>query len=243
MPTSDWDTLEPTDGTPGNAYELGLDVEIGAAWVNVPDITALNPSPTPQTRNRSTYAAKGQPKPTTFARGMTLGFNVEQVRDEAGQYQEELQYLLDKAALLGDDNKIRARFFDTIGADYAYEAEWSVEHSRPNTGDTDAGFFGFTLTATSTPEKIPNPVADGADPQIISVLPAGQGVGDIVVIHGRYFTGATAVSIDGVAAFSGATVVDDRTIAVEIPVGAAGASAVTVTTPAGTSPALSYTVV
>lgn len=240
MPAPDWDTLEPTVGDPGNAFEYGLDIKIGEAWVNVPDITALNPTPQPQSRNRSTYAAKGQPKPFTFARGMQVSVNVEVVRNALGEYQEELQYLLDKSFLLGDDNKIEARVFDVLGADYAFEAEYTVEHSRPNTGDTDAGFFGFTFTATSTPEKIANPSED-LDPGIISASPAsGAAATEVITLHGRNFTGATGVTIGGTAG-TGLDVIDDRTLQFTVPAGSAGSAPIIVTTPEGPSAALPYT--
>jgi len=240
MPTADWDTLEPTDGTPGNAFELGLDVFIGAGWFNIPDITALNPQPQAQTRNRSSYAAKGQPRPNTYARGMTLGVNVEVVRDETGQYQDELQYLLDKAALLNDDNKVRVRWFDTLGADYAYEMTATIEHSRPNTGDQDAGWFGFTFTATSTPEKVPNPVLDDADPALASAAPSGADATERVLVTGIGLTGATGVTIGGTAG-TGVVVHDDRHLSFVVPAGSAGSAPIIVTTPAGSSAALPYT--
>jgi len=242
MPTSDWDTLEPTDGTPGNAYELGIDVLIGAAWVNVPDITAVNPTPAPKTRNRSSYAAKGKARPNTYARDYNLTFNVEIVRDNAEQYQEELQYLLDKAALFNEDNRITLRFFDTLGADYAYEGEFNIEHNRPNTGDEDAGWFGFSTTSYGGAERIPNPVNEALVPGIVSALPAGQSVGEEIVIHGVAFTGLTGVTIDGIAVVT-PQLVDDRNIIAKIPVAAAGAAAIIVTTAEGASTAVNYTVV
>lgn len=242
MPTEDWDTLAPTDGTPGNSYEYGLDVKIGAAWVNVPDITALNPAFSPRTRNRASYAAKAKARPNTYARDLTVTVNVEVVRDALNQYQEELQYLLDVAALLNADNRVEVRIFDTLGADWAWQMEANVEHNRPQTGDDEPGWFGFTLASYGGAIKIPNPVTDDLLPGIISVLPLGQSVGETVVIHGLAFTGATAVSIDGVAAFSGATIIDDRNISVEIPTGASGSSAIIVTTPAGASSAFTYVV-
>lgn len=79
-------------------------------------------------------------------------------------------------------------------------------------------------------------------PFVGSVLPAGQSVGEDVVISGRYFTGMTGVTIDGVAVVS-PLLVSDAAIAATIPAGAAGASAVVVTTADGSSNSYSYTVV
>ena len=240
MPTPDWDTLEPTAGTPANAYELGIDLYIGAAWVNIPDITAVNPQGQPQTRNRSTYATKGQPRPTTFARGMQLAFNVEAVRDDTEQFQDELQYLIDKSQLLNADNEIRIRCFDTLGADYAFEMIGTVEMSRTNTGDQDAAFFTFTVTASTTPTMITNPVNAALVPQLMSALPAAAGATDTILLTGLALTGATGVTIGGTAG-TGLIVYDDRRASFVVPAGSAGSAPIIITTPAGASVALPYT--
>lgn len=242
MPAPDWDTLAPTDGTPGNAYEFGVDVKIGDAWVNVPDITALNPQPQPKTRNRASYAAKGKARPNTYARDVNLSFNVEIVRDPVlGTYQEELQYLLDKAQMLDADNRVQLRVFDTLGADFAFEGYFNLEYSRPSTGDEDAGWFGFTAASYGGVEAIENPAED-LDPGIITALPAGKSVGDYLQIHGRNFTGMTGVTIDGIAVVA-PELVDDRNIIAKVPVAAAGSAPIVVTTPEGASVARAYTVV
>jgi len=240
MPTADWDTLAPTDGTPGNAYELGVDIWMGAAWVNVPDITALNPQPQAKTRNRSSYATKGRARPNTYARDMNLAFNVEIVRDASEQYQDELGYMLTKAQLLNEDNQIRVRVFDTLGADFAFEALYTIEYSRPSTGDEDAGWFAFALASVGGATLITNPVNDAIVPGVVSVTPIGAAVGDVVLVRGLSFTGATALTFGGVAAFSTATVIDDRNISVEIPATVSGSAPVVVTTPDGASAAFAY---
>lgn len=244
MPTTDWDTLQPTDGTPGNAYEYGIDVFIGAAWVNVPDITAVNPAFAPKTRNRSSYAAKGKARPNTYARDMTLSFNVEVVRNGAGSYQNELQYLLDKSVMLGKDNQVRFRVFDVEGADWAHEGVFNLEQGRPSTGDEDAGWFSFTGSSVGGTTKIPNPVNAALLPQIAAAYPSGAAAGAAVFIEGLAFTGALAsggVKFGGVNATT-VTVIDDKRIRAIVPAGAAGPAAITVVTPIGTSPvALPYT--
>lgn len=74
---------------------------------------------------------------------------------------------------------------------------------------------------------------------ITSVGPAGRGVGDIVIIAGTRFTGVTSVKFAAVEAEF--IQVSDTTISVAIPAGT-GSKAVTVTTPAGVSDAVNYTV-
>lgn len=239
-PAADWDTLTPTDGTPGNAYEYGIDVKIGAAWVNIPDITALNPTFTPRSRRRATYAAKGTNRSNTYARDLSVALNVEVVRDELDQYQAELQYLLDVSALLNEDNRAEFRVFDTLGADWAWEFEASVEQGRPQTGDEDPGWFGFTLASYGEPTKIPNPVSEGIDPGVISAVPSGAAAGEAIFISGLAFTGATAVTIGGIAA-TDFDVIDDRQIRAVVPAGSAGSAPIIVTTAAGASAPLAYT--
>lgn len=240
MPTADWDTLEPTAGTPANAYELGLDVYIGAAWVNVPDITALNPATQPKTRNRSSYAAKGKARPNTIARDVNLGFNVEQVRDDTGQFQDELQYLLDKAAMLNEDNQVRLRYFDTLGAGYAFEGVFSLETGRANTGDEDPGWSSFTASSVGGVTAIDNPVNDDIDPALTSAGPQGVAATGKVLVKGLALTGATAAHVGATAATS-ITVFDDRHAEIVVPAGSAGLTYITVTTPDGTSAQLPYT--
>lgn len=80
------------------------------------------------------------------------------------------------------------------------------------------------------------------DPVIYSVTPAGQSVGEQVVITGTNFTGMTGVTIDTIAVVS-PLLADDSTIIATIPTGAAGAANVIVTTADGTSAAYAYTVV
>lgn len=58
--------------------------------------------------------------------------------------------------------------------------------------------------------------------------------GSVVVVQGRFFTGATSVTFGGTAGTS-LTVIDDETIRVTAPAKAAGTYAVAVVTPNGTA--------
>lgn len=239
-PTADWDTLEPTAGTPGNSYEAGLDIKIGAAWINVPDITGLNPAFAAKTRDRATYAAKGKARPNTYARDVVLSFNVEEVRDDTGHFQDELNYLLGKAGMLNQDNQIEARFFDVEGAEWAWGGTFAVEHGRANTGDNDAGMFSFTLTSIGGATPISNPVNDAIVPGIATAEPSGAAAASEVLLTGVDFTGATGAHVGTDAATIG-TVYDDRHATIIMPAGSAGVTYITITTPDGTSAQLPYT--
>jgi hypothetical protein len=81
------------------------------------------------------------------------------------------------------------------------------------------------------------------NPAITSILPTGRSVGGQVTITGVRFSGASAVSIDGVSvAAPDFSVVSDTKIVAVIPATAAGASDVIVTNGTGPSTAVNYTV-
>lgn len=240
MPTPDWDTLAPTEGTPANSFEFGVDVFIGATWVNIPDITAVNPAFTPKVRARTSYAAKGQALGNKYADDMVLSFNVEIVRDALGQYQEELQFLVDAGHAKNAANRVRMRTFDTLGADEAYEGIARIGVARQGTGDDEAAWKAITATGYGEWEKIANPVNDALLPGLMRVGPTGQAATEAVAIHGLAFTGATGVKFGAVNATS-FEVIDDRNLIAVLPAGSAGNVAVTVITPAGTSAGLAYT--
>lgn len=75
---------------------------------------------------------------------------------------------------------------------------------------------------------------------VSAIMPAGLSAGDIAIIAGTRFTGATIVKFGTVSAEFVA--VSDTTITAAIPAGS-GAKAVTVTTTAGVSEPVDYTVV
>ncbi|MEU0057576.1 IPT/TIG domain-containing protein [Streptomyces sp. NPDC006334] len=94
---------------------------------------------------------------------------------------------------------------------------------------TSAQQVSFTYAATQAPTLTAISPGQG--------LPAG---GTTVTLTGTNLTGATAVRFDGVAATS-YTVNSSTQITAVTPAHAAGAAAVTVTTPSGTSNALTFT--
>lgn len=80
-------------------------------------------------------------------------------------------------------------------------------------------------------------------PVIVSLSPAGRKIGEQINITGRNFTGVTGVTIDGNAVTAvNRTLVSDSLIVATIPASSVGAADVIVTTAAGASAAVSYTV-
>lgn len=106
-------------------------------------------------------------------------------------------------------------------------------------GDADSTFtFDFEYEIDGVPVMDEGASAISA---ISTILPAGRGVGGNVIITGSRFTGTTDVKFAAVSATS-VYVISDTQLSVVIPSGT-GVKAVTVITPAGTSPAVNYTVV
>lgn len=133
--------------------------------------------------------------------------------------------------------------------EYMYKAKVTAMTDRTLSRTTAEG-FGFTFGLFRDPvagkvlrraEDAPALHAPASLPLITAVTPSGGSVGDVLRIEGARFTGATAVSIDATSADF--QVASGSLIFASIPSGAAGAADITVTTPAGTSTAFSYTVV
>lgn len=154
---------EPTDGSVANSYELVLDINLGdaelPAWTNIPDITAFNPTPALKTIDRTTYAHKGSDATSKVGETFTATFNVMGIRDDNGEFQPELVALLALAApeTRGSDAEGHFRYYDELGASYAYEFNATVSEGRANTGNSDAGMFTITLTSRGDRISITNP--------------------------------------------------------------------------------------
>jgi len=243
-PTDVYDQITNTPGTPANSFELGLDVKrLGAAgFTNIPDITDLAPTSTPKTRQRETYAAKGNDSASKYAENLTTTVNIEIVRDDAGQWQPALVDLHKASKAVGEKNRRVYRVYDLLGADYAFEAIGSVGFAFSGTGWDDAKWATITFSPYGKPNwDIANPVLAGVIPTISQVLPLTAATGATVVLQGDMFTGATAVKFGAVAATS-FQVLSDNTITAVVPAGTAATSyPITVTSVNGTSVASPFT--
>lgn len=158
--------VEPTEGTIAQSYEYIFDIAkkpVGAGapvWVNVPDITALNPQFPAQLQAITTYAHKGKERQTKIGSGFTLGFNILKVRDNTGEFQPEWLILKEAADGEGSDNEILMRFYDALGASDSYQGTTLVQRDgRPETGAQGPGWDAFTLTGAGNVKPIANPLA------------------------------------------------------------------------------------
>lgn len=245
-----WDAVAQSDGTPGNSFEflIGIQIARSGPYVQTADITNVNPAFTGKKRARQTYGAKGVDLSVTYARNLVLTFDIEVVRDENGQFQPELQDLIDASKELGTDNRRRLQAYDALGADYAFQADFAIEHARANTGWDDASFFTITAEQYTPTEWIANPVLEGNVPIIGSVLPSGADATEHVYIQGENFhldgeidvVGAASVKFGATNATS-YTVVSDTLIDAVVPAGAPGVITVTVINTAGTTVYSGYT--
>ena len=161
--------VQPTAGDVANSYEYIFDVAVlptgdtEPTWVNVPDITALNPQWTAKLKDIATYAHKGASAQKKVGSDFALDFNILKVRDESGEFQAEWLLLKNAADADGDDNNIAFRFYDALGASDAYQGKAAVSRgNRPSTANDDPGFDNFSLAGVGRVEPITNPVTASA---------------------------------------------------------------------------------
>lgn len=159
---TDFDDIAPTAGDVGNSFEWIWDITSDATaptptWLNVPDITGLNPAPAPKFKDGSTYANKGQTSQSKTGEDFTLSVQVKGVRDVTGEFQPELLVLIEAADAIGADNVIGFRYYHATSAALAYQGTAAVRWTRANTGNDDIEFFSFELTGQGDRVKIANP--------------------------------------------------------------------------------------
>lgn len=157
-----FDDIAPTAGDVGNSFEWIWDIsaeptEETPTWLNVPDITGLQPNPSPKFKDGTTYANKGQTSQSKTGEDFTLQVQVKGVKDASGEFQPELVVLIEAADAIGDDNVIGYRYYHATSPSLAYQGTAAVTWTRANTGNDDIEFFSFTLTGQGDRAKITNP--------------------------------------------------------------------------------------
>ena len=259
----------PAGSSLGKSYEYGFDVYSGPGvdamaaddasplWLAVRRALNIAPNMTPVQQTAQTYDDLGSQNNDTVAWNFTLGASAFVNRSTStGLMVPELQAIYDRMGdTKGEDAKIGIRWYHkpSDGSAPNPRESWkglaTVAPTRGNvTPDGANELSNITFTGTG-PAVRSTYVFDGwadadSDPVIVSVTPAGQSVGEQVTITGSNFVGVTGITIDGVAVPAGTfTVIGTTTIVAEIPATAAGPSPVIVTTAAGPSNTVSYTVV
>lgn len=253
-----YDPTLPAGSSLGKSYEYGFDINTGTfadkVWQAVRRAFNINPQMTAITQDAQTYDDKGSPNADVSAWSWVLNASVYVNRNTStGALPAELAALQARYGdARGEAAKIEVRWYhkpadgSTPDPLEAFQGVGTVAITRGNIDPTGLNErWDIVITGTGYATRISNPFEGWADaddtPAITTVLPAGQSVGEQVTISGSGLVGATGVTIDGLAAQY--TVVGSSTIVATIPATAAGASPVIVTTAAGPSNTVSYTVV
>jgi hypothetical protein len=244
-----YDTMARTSGSLALAHQKGIRFKNAAGtFINITgDVNNLALNPTPITVPSEVYGNKSTPAMDVIGYSFAPTFTVEAIRDPSTKQiaQAWLIELLSKAFASGAANKGEFQLFDLLDENVpAFEGSFSVSVTEGATGYQDKGTYAFTLNSDGIVDQITSPVAGDGTPLIESVGPAGQAVGEQVVIRGYNFTGTTGITIDAQAvgtATEDFTVVDANTIVATIPATVAGAAEVIVTNAAGASDAFAYT--
>lgn len=238
-----WDAIVQTDGAPANSFEFLIDLYYGGSFKRTADITDLNPAFTAKNRSRETYAAKGVDSAMKYGFNLSLTWNHEPIRDALGLYQADLNALIAAEKATGLANVMRIRVYDALGADYAFDGDFSISVSRSGTGADEKAWFTITATLVKFRGWIANPVLTGNTPVIESVSPASAAAAAHVYIQGEGFTGTvvtTGVKFGATNATSW-VVVNDNLIDAVVPAGGAGSTPIIVTNAAGASAPFPFT--
>ncbi|WP_449281254.1 phage tail tube protein [Leucobacter sp.] len=158
----------PTQGLNGQSYEYHCDVAampIAPAeptWLTAPDITGLQPNPSPKTADGTTYANRGQDDVSTIGETFTVVFDAKAVKNSSGEVQPFISLLLAAAQSHlkgGDPTKkvVKVRVYHEWIEELSWEFTAEVSFQRKNTGNADIEFFTFTLTSKGDREVVPNP--------------------------------------------------------------------------------------
>ena len=245
----------PASTSLGKSFEYGLDVNLGTtgspSWQPVRRMSGWTPSFPATTQDVSSYDDRGAPSEEVTARGFSATFTVQGNRSlTTGAYLPEVEALIAASKGTGNSAVLEVRWYHKPDAGAPNPADAgsalvTVEVTRQNTGNAEIESFSVTLTGRGRPQTITNPFAGWTvtTPAITSIVPTAgvpAGQGDMVSITGSGFLGATAVKFAAVNALE-FTVINGATIVATLPAGTAGAVAVTVVTPGGTSAAVNYT--
>ncbi|MCI1914648.1 MAG: Ig-like domain-containing protein [Bifidobacteriaceae bacterium] len=205
-------------------------------WVPLRGIDDLDPSVSPTTQDANDYDSDGWGSKEITLQEWSL--DIKALRKvNAGKMDPGQELCRKREGKFGDDARIYARWYDRNGNDEAYSGRGIVTWKRSKTGVTDLEEIQVTISGDGPRLEIDNPVNSATTPTIVSILPAGAAVGDLVQITGSGFSGATDVDFGGTAATS-FTVASDALVVAAVPT--TGKQAVTVTSASGASNAVDY---
>ncbi|MFA5898150.1 MAG: IPT/TIG domain-containing protein [Hyphomicrobium sp.] len=236
----------------GKSFEYGLDINLGLigtpSWQPARRISAFAPTYPEVTEAVTSYDDLGAPNDDVTGRGFATSFTIQGNRSlSTGLYLPELEAIIAAGKSKGEAAVLDVRWYHKPESGTAHPTDAGrslvrVSVSRQNTGDAQNEIFSVTLTGKGVFESIANPFTGWAvtTPVISGITPAAAGEGDLIVLSGANFLGATAVKFGAIDA-GAFTVINGGSIAAVLPAGSAGSVNVTVVTPGGTSAAFAYT--
>jgi len=242
----------PVGTTLGKSFEHGLDVNLGTydnpLWQPFRRISGWDPTFARVTSDNTTYDSFGQAEEGVSGRTFGAAFTAQGNRSQAtGKLLPELDKTIKASRAKGEEAILDVRFYHkpetgTPDPDDAGRAFVTVEATRQNTGNTDNEVYAISLSGKGPYEPIANPFTgwDATAPVISTVTPEGANDGDLITITGTGLSGATAVSIGGVASPEILPMGSGTLVAV-LPNGDAGSVSVIVTTPGGASAPFAFT--
>jgi hypothetical protein len=226
------------------ARRFRLDINIGTEavpnWQELKGLNEFNGGPiSPITQADMHYDSDGWKGYVKTAQEYLIEGNVSVKRDRTTKLLNTVhQFLEDASKAFDGDEIVEFRFYDRGGQQMGASG-WGIVTWTADGGDAEQkGTVAFSLMPDADRpqlEAIANPLNDSPDPVVDAVAPAtgDDAGGTLVKITGAFFTGATAVTFDAVAATS-INVESSTTIYCLTPAGTAGAADVAVTTPNGT---------
>lgn len=165
MAATDYANFKRTAGAAANAFETILEVQpygtgtpTEGAWKPVPDLNNFDPAFTPQTKDTTVYGDKGSTSVTKTGDDWAASFNHLVLRTATGEFAEPTVTFLRASEGTGSANLLHIRYYDALGASYAYQGVASVSVKRQNTGATDTNWFTVNLTGNAKFSPITNPI-------------------------------------------------------------------------------------
>ena len=229
----------PVVGTPTINSKWRVDIDTdpnhGGSWTQLKGIKSLDPVLDNSVKDASDYDTEGWGADAVTSRKWGLTGTVNRNKYE-GAYDPAQQYLSGIADDEDFNKLVHVRFYERETGGKAYEGYALVQWKDKAGAQDDLSEADFTLMGQGKRYVITSPYGVAAVPTVSSTNPATGSTagGELVDINGSGFTGATAVTFDGVAA-EDFTVVSDSKITAITPAGAAGTADVVVTNPTGPS--------
>lgn len=210
-------------------------------WQTVVGLQEFTPTIEPTDQEDNDYENDGWGGSTRTMLVWGLEANLSHRKDNATHVENAVHAALRLASMSidTDDGVIHMRWFDKNGSVEAYEGYGLITWAPDGGGVADLERVTVTVTPSAVSPAlttIANPVNASPVP-IVSALSPSTGTtsgGELVVITGAHFTGATGVDF-GANAATDFEVVSATKIAAVAPAGSAGAVDVVVTTANGAS--------